>query len=597
MQVISSSTSKSDSSVEVPPHTTKKLNIVPEPNISKSINDQDLKVDTIGYSAEVPPHPPKTKKRDIIPDPTIFKDIDEHALKAPTSLRRSINELANYLEKPAKNNLERVRAFYRWITDNITYDLEGYFSGGLISSCDPHDVLTTGRSVCQGYADLFSAFCREVNIPVKTISGHSNGYSYDPEIALTPSTKTDHAWNVVLLNGDWRFVECTWGAGLVKKKQFYKEFTEFYFLTDPEDFISQHFPRMNKNEELGLEWQLMNKTISLEEFSRRVPLYRTALEFGIIPLSHKSGVLEVKSDDTITIQDGQRNIENWTIHFFLSDGTNMNNYTMSYMQNPTTLKINVRPPAAAKYVLRLFAKPRGKQTDVYHVVLEYIIKCSDRAKPVKPYVSSKTPWAVCPKYAQYGFPEKALAIPMFISKDGELIINIPTTRQVDAMANLEHAENKDKCLEQYTLIESSANKIVVRARLPMEGYYGLYIMVKPPWEGNDLYWPAIAYLIDCRKPMISCYPFPERFHGAAAKHNCRILEPLKGLLPPKSIVKFRLESNILRRIIILKQNLSTTGNGIFEGTILIPDTGTITVYGSANDSGSLEGLYRFDVAA
>lgn len=40
-------------------------------------------------------------------------------------------------------------------------------------------------------------------------------------------------------------------------------FDDFYFLTDPEEFIDSHFPDEDK-------WQLLDVSISLEEFERRV---------------------------------------------------------------------------------------------------------------------------------------------------------------------------------------------------------------------------------------------------------------------------------------------------------------------------------------
>ncbi|KAK3598649.1 hypothetical protein CHS0354_024371, partial [Potamilus streckersoni] len=474
------------------------------------------------------------------------------------------------------------------------YDTEGYFSG-ITSSCHVNDVLQTGKSVCEGYAELFSNLCREVNIPVKTINGHAKGYNYNPEIDITPSTRTNHAWNVVLLDGDWRFMECTWGAGYLEEQKFHKHFTEFYFLTDPEDFINRHYPCMNESEVQDSKWQLLDKPVSMKEFGRGVKYSHTALECGIIPLSHTSGVLEL-SDDTIIIKDEQRSIESWIINFSLSDGTDMSKYAMSFMQNPTTLKINVRPPAAGKYVLKVFAKPVGKKLGIHNSVLEYIIKCSNPAKSLKPYPSRKTPWAFCPEYKQYGFAEGSIATPIFTAVNGKLCINIPTTKKVDAMAKLQHAESRDVSLENCTLVESSANKMIVRARFPIEGFYELDIMAKRPWEDGGKYWPSIAYLIDCRKPMIPCYQFPEFYNSAIIKYNCRLLKPLRGSLPAKSSVTFRLESNILKRIRILEHNLSKTGADTFEGVVDTPETGMVTIFGSDNDSGPLSGLYRFTVA-
>ncbi|KAL3887105.1 hypothetical protein ACJMK2_027061 [Sinanodonta woodiana] len=556
--------------------------------------NKHVESDFVG-SGEIPPHPPKTKKRDIVPDPAVFKPIDEHALTAPSSLRSSVSELAKYLVEPAKNDLERVRAFYRWITDNIRYDTEGHFSG-IPNSCDPNEVLKTGKSVGLGYADLFSSFCRIVNVPVKTIIGHAKGYNHDPETAITLSTKPNHAWNVVLLDGDWRFIECMWGSGHLKGQTFNKQFTEFYFLTDPEHFISEHYPSTQHKDGQDSKWQLLDKPISVNEFVKHVKLSSTALEFEVIPISHKSAVLELKSDETITIQDGQGNMENWLINFSLSNGTDMSQYAMSYISNMTTLKINVRPPNAEKYILKIFAKPRGKQTVSHNLVIKYIIKCTDPDAQVKPYPSRKAPWAFCPEYKLYGFAEGSRAMPIFITNDGDLNINIPTTKQVEAIAKLHHAQDKDINLEDSTLVESSVNEIVVRTRLPLQGFYALDIMAKRPWEEGNTYKSAMAYLIDCQKPMSPYYPFPHCYYGAITKYNCRLLEPLNRSLPAKSSVIFRLESKRLQRIKVSKQNLKRASDGIFEGEVLTPDTGFVTVSGSDKDGESLLCLYQFSVA-
>jgi transglutaminase-like putative cysteine protease len=42
--------------------------------------------------------------------------------QAPSSVEESVDTLANYLAKPAKNDLEKVRALYFWICENIRYN-------------------------------------------------------------------------------------------------------------------------------------------------------------------------------------------------------------------------------------------------------------------------------------------------------------------------------------------------------------------------------------------------------------------------------------------------------------------------------------------
>ena len=55
-----------------------------------------------------------------------FAEIDKHALAAPESVEKSIPELAKYLVQPCKTDKEKVRAFFRWITDKVSYDTKRY---------------------------------------------------------------------------------------------------------------------------------------------------------------------------------------------------------------------------------------------------------------------------------------------------------------------------------------------------------------------------------------------------------------------------------------------------------------------------------------
>lgn len=49
-------------------------------------------------------------------------------------------------------------------------------------------------------------------------------------------------------------------------------FDDFYFLTDPDEFVHSHFPDEKK-------WQLLDVSISLEEFERRV--FKTSAFFSL----------------------------------------------------------------------------------------------------------------------------------------------------------------------------------------------------------------------------------------------------------------------------------------------------------------------------
>lgn len=49
--------------------------------------------------------------------------IESYVLNTPDSCTKSIVRLANYLIVPAQNDFEKVRAIFRWITENISYSI------------------------------------------------------------------------------------------------------------------------------------------------------------------------------------------------------------------------------------------------------------------------------------------------------------------------------------------------------------------------------------------------------------------------------------------------------------------------------------------
>lgn len=65
--------------------------------------------------------------------------------------------LVTYLIGRAKNDLQKYRVLFRWISDNIAYDVEGLRAGGGVSTAD--EALRRRVAVCGGYVDLYKRFC------------------------------------------------------------------------------------------------------------------------------------------------------------------------------------------------------------------------------------------------------------------------------------------------------------------------------------------------------------------------------------------------------------------------------------------------------
>jgi hypothetical protein len=198
-----------------------------------------------------------------------YAEIRKQVLQTPVRAERSLKTLAKYLIKPARNDIERAYAIFYWLTQNIAYDTQGFFSGNY-GDLSPAGVLRSRQAVCSGYSRLFSKLAKEADLEVVEITGVSKGYGFSGNNKLG-----DHSWNAVKINGQWRLLDATWGAGFVTKGgQFTKRLDDFYFLTSPAQFIYNHFPQNSR-------WQLLNPTISKTQFKKLVYLRPAFFKYGL----------------------------------------------------------------------------------------------------------------------------------------------------------------------------------------------------------------------------------------------------------------------------------------------------------------------------
>jgi len=67
-------------------------------------------------------------------------------------------------------------------------------------------------------------------------SGVINGYARN-DLQTVLLNESNHAWNKVLIDGQWHLLDVTWSRDTVNKIV-----DDFYFLTDPKIFVLNHYP-------------------------------------------------------------------------------------------------------------------------------------------------------------------------------------------------------------------------------------------------------------------------------------------------------------------------------------------------------------------
>jgi transglutaminase/protease-like cytokinesis protein 3 len=189
----------------------------------------------------------------------------KRAQKAPKIL--DVKYLARFLRAGAMTDEKTVETFYYWIHQNIEYDVDLSKKDNLTEAdVSVLKTLENKKTICAGYANLFFELCQAVKIECVVVEGVAQ--NNDEKISLP------HAWNVVKLNNEWKFIETTWGSGGVSEEgSFVPELDLTYLFCKPENFILEHFPDEEK-------WQLLTNPISKVEFSSKEYIEKRILFFN-----------------------------------------------------------------------------------------------------------------------------------------------------------------------------------------------------------------------------------------------------------------------------------------------------------------------------
>lgn len=98
--------------------------------------------------------------------------------------------------QPDMTDFEKEKAIHDYLVNNYSYDQE-------LNIFTIKGLLTNKEGVCQAYADTFQLFMNLMGIQCITQSGVANGGG--------------HAWNIIMLEGEWYNVDVTWDDPISEK--------------------------------------------------------------------------------------------------------------------------------------------------------------------------------------------------------------------------------------------------------------------------------------------------------------------------------------------------------------------------------------------
>ena len=212
--------------------------------------------------------------------------------KSPKRTKSTLNNFIEYLKKVTKtlNEFEKAYIIFYWCHENIEYDVIGLKNN--TEECSPDGVYKRGKTICEGYSRFFEYVGPKIGLKVLYLYGWAKK---EEELSKFEC----HAWNAIIINGNYYLLDATWGAGKVGLK-FIKKLNEFYFCTDPEYFIFSHFPKEQK-------WQLLKSPITKDEFVKRVYIKDIFFKY-FIGCSEINSLINTKNEYTFRFYKKESNI-------------------------------------------------------------------------------------------------------------------------------------------------------------------------------------------------------------------------------------------------------------------------------------------------
>ena len=502
-----------------------------------------------------------------------YSKVDRYALSASSLDEQSIDSLSKYLSKAGAGERDKARAIYIWIAEHIVYDFEA-LKARKISDQSATVILKTRIGVCQGFANLYHELAVKMNLADEVLIGYSKGYGYRPGDKFTD---TDHAWNAVRVDGKWRLIDVTWGAGSIDAKtgKVVKTDPGFWFFAKPECMIYTHLPEKS-------EWALLGRTVTLVEFENMACLEQSFFENGFDESVLNARTFVIKTPGTFTISLKGSRVEIGA-ELIDSSGVYIQEYNafpfdeidsvkkkvfVTCKNSADTATVDVNIPDSGTYELRLLSVKRNKDGAAIFGILSYRVVVTSGNTTVSEDITK--PVMTYDEFGKLGFSISGLSHKNYgIKTDRDIKLEFAGGRDVEMLSVIEHDGTEYKDL---TFIQSNEGKFSVSCAFPSDGIFNLRIFAKR--KGNSGEFGGIA----AYKFFVSGVPKNERcgfpvIMGDYIDKGARLITPMTGYLKMNSTVEFKIEvpgaievlAGSGRQQIKLKK---TTGD-IYEGKLKI----------------------------
>ncbi|KAE8628640.1 hypothetical protein XENTR_v10000150 [Xenopus tropicalis] len=343
--------------------------------------------------------------------------------------------------------------------------------------------------------------CREIGIGCKEISGYSRTTEYSDGLSFH-RTKSNHMWNAVQLDTDWHLLDACWGAGTVdlQEKIFIPSYDDFFFLTDPEDFIETHWPD-------EATWQLLESVVPFQEFEQKIFKTSEFFRLHLFIVSPKVFYLQTDQGEVkVSLGCLYPTEFSYKIYKLSNKERSCVEKTHGIMtMQPSGVTLRVVPPTDGLFELMIFAKPMDS-TGSYRWVCSYHIDCPEskcsQGLPHNPFHF----WGLHQRAIDFGVLGCNCAGDLVVADGGSVNLTFQTSRPLLAMYELAHVELSKTLSTRCFVSHIEESQLSCQLLLPFRGYYRLSLFVKN--LSGDQFKTAANLLLQCSNPINHNELFP-----------------------------------------------------------------------------------------
>lgn len=251
----------------------------------------------------------KAQKSDITNSD--FNRADSIGMLYPNHSITNLKELSEKLTFSLDSEIDKFRAIYRWVCENIENDYTLYALNKRkreklnnkpeelkawnkkFNKRVSRQLIENHRTVCTGYAYLVKELAYHVGIDCEVV----HGYGRTAHSNIGGPGYVNHSWNAVKLNNQWYLCDATWSSGDVNTQRsiFIKHFSEGYFLANPSLFVRNHYP-------LDTSKMLLKQKPSLQAFLNGPLVYKSTFAFKGEPIAPETFRVSISKGEQIRFQ-------------------------------------------------------------------------------------------------------------------------------------------------------------------------------------------------------------------------------------------------------------------------------------------------------